>query len=514
MGDSSLSFHEWKARVDGAKHGVVLDDPMTYARHTNFERAEQKPRSKRSKQDRVLQDDLDSGLTSSPMQKRYLGYFLDWVRRVTTLTRENTGTLAMGLRKALTLYSGRLRCTNDAGVTITAGLDVTTEVALNMQAMYSYYLSGSIVPPVVNDAYAFVRVTPEISATINIDGNAELEYASRVRKVIDTVTYPGLAIKGIAAVGPTLDLWGQIGGGVTVAGNLRVGAKYTLNPIELYLPNDAETHDRATAALSESNKTTGLEPIFEAQVKAAVRFDVNLTPEIDMGIKVGGFFGIDTLMDAHIAAFVNTTLRFYANVTAETNLLTSGWSYNYGVDFLYRIGLTCVAEIYKYGRWQPRTYYPVPWQTINLYGPITFNSVPEGSKRRSLPLSERPLPDAIFGTVHWPRHPAISAEPSYGELMETYNGSLVRGLDIKRDDNDPVQETEFPPNTFNVGSFTCTTGPGSRCPSFNGDNNGPGRRDLDAFVNATTMDLVARWGRLEKRVPTDCPLKLPLYYCK
>ena len=95
-----------------------------------------------------------------------------------------------------------------------------------MHTMYSYYLSGSIVPFHVNDAYAFIRTQPELSTGININGNAELIYTSEVRKIIDTISYPGLAIKGIAAVGPTLDIFGQITGSVTIAGDMRVGAKY------------------------------------------------------------------------------------------------------------------------------------------------------------------------------------------------------------------------------------------------------------------------------------------------
>lgn len=518
-GGTALSFHTWKARVERAKEGDTLDNPKMYAGNAQFKPATV-PNHRRTLQksnEISLRNDNDS---LAHVQKRFWGAFVEWVRRVTTLTSTNTGSLPMGFRKAFTLYSGRLHCSNDAGVTITAGLDITTEVAMQMNTMYSYYLSGSIVPLNINDAYAFVRVQPEIAATINIYGNAELTYASEVRKVIDTITYPGLAIKGIAAVGPTLDLWGQIGGGVTVAGNLRVGAKYTMNPIELYVPNNDETHDRATSALMDNNNQTGLEPIFEAQVKANVHFDVNLTPEVDMGIKVGGAFGIDTIVDAHVAAFVNTTLHFYAEVSAATTGLTSGWSYKYGVDFLYRIGLTCVAQVCcGYGRWQSRTYFPVPWQTINLYGPIEFNSVPEGAaqKRSSYLLSDEPLPGALFGTAQRPRPSSSSLETRYASHLMIGNESLQEEF-LKREDKDGTnEETEFPPNTFNVGTFTCTTGPGTRCPSIDDDSNALGRRQSDTLREVGSyggMSLTPRRAKLEKRVPTDCPLRLPRFYCE
>jgi hypothetical protein len=343
-----------------------------------------------------------------------------------------------------------------------------------------------------------------------------------------------LALKGIAAVGPTLDLWGQIGGGVTVSGNLRVGASYTMSPIELYVPNTDETYSKATAELQNNTISPGLDPIFEAQVQANVSFDVHLTPEVDMGIHIGGFFGIDSLVTAQVAAFANTTLHFYAGVTAETKNLDFNWSYNYGVDFLYQVGVGCIAEIYKYGRWASGTFPLIPQQTIHIYGPIVFKSVPEGSKRSTLPaLSESPLPGALFGSAKWPQWTGSGLDvrarsiEDFGISNQSYHetGGYDGPVLTKRDDIDPGEEDEFPPNTFNLGSFTCTTGQGSRCPKLTDDPPADIKRfvDYSLALNDPNSSTVTRYGgvtsqakraQLEKRVPTDCPLMIPRFYCK
>jgi hypothetical protein len=76
---------------------------------------------------------------------------------------------------------------------------------------------------------------PVAEAVLEIAGNAEMEYRMKERiKIIDTLSYPGLAIKGqvispnqlgltlmisrIAAIGPTLDVYGEMRAKATIAG--------------------------------------------------------------------------------------------------------------------------------------------------------------------------------------------------------------------------------------------------------------------------------------------------------
>lgn len=161
-----------------------------------------------------------------------------------------------------------------------------------MDTRYSYYFSGTVVPPAINDMYAFARTQPKVLAGVTLSGDAQLAYATQPKKLINTLTYPGLAIKGIAAVGPSLDVWGQLSGAVTVSGQMRVGVTYTFQPIEMYLPNDDETRNRAEKDLEDNEvDQEGLEPTFEANVQARVDFNVTVSPELNLGIQVGGQVG-------------------------------------------------------------------------------------------------------------------------------------------------------------------------------------------------------------------------------
>jgi hypothetical protein len=73
---------------------------------------------------------------------------------------------------------------------------------------------------------------------------------------------------------------------------MRAGITYTFAPIEMYMPNTNTTHDKASSQLEDNNiDQEGLMPSFEANVKAVVDFNIRVSPEINMGIQVGGKIG-------------------------------------------------------------------------------------------------------------------------------------------------------------------------------------------------------------------------------
>lgn len=396
-----------------------------------------------------------------------------------------------GLNKQFTIYSGRLKCTN-GGVTITAGLDVTAETTIEMGAKYAYYFSGTIAPLGIIDTYVYVGAQPKVYAGVTIRGNAMLGYTSEVRRLIDSITYPGLSIKGIATVGPSLDLWGQIEARVIVSGQVKVGAEYSFEPVELYLPNNDATRDHATDKLNHFDKNeAGISPVFQANVRAELDAHLRITPQLNCGIEVGGRIGPvkETLVKAQVSAFMNTLIYFNLYVTAETNGLTSGWEYGYKVELLWRIGILAAASVCcNYRDWATKTYYPVDWQAIPLYGPVTVKSAGASDTKRTLDaepwiLSEEPLPNPIFGTYTTP----LLLDPSTVGNEITSNNSIAPRQSASKE------------SEFMLGDFKCTTGGGSAC-------------DIETTVTRREFD--GGPSRIHKRAPTDCRLRIPNIYCK
>ena len=96
------------------------------------------------------------------------------------------------------------------GQTFSANLKMYLDADVEMEATYAYYFSGTILPPHVTDTYAYFGLEPSAYLGLRLTGNAQLQATTGRKKLFDTISYPGLSIKGIAAVGPTLDLYGEV----------------------------------------------------------------------------------------------------------------------------------------------------------------------------------------------------------------------------------------------------------------------------------------------------------------
>ncbi|KAK3896397.1 hypothetical protein C8A05DRAFT_40082, partial [Staphylotrichum tortipilum] len=264
----------------------------------------------------------------SPRAKRWFGSSIDWIAKVTTVEKNDAGFLTMAVQKSILLYRAFVGCSRT-----NAHMSIYLDAEEAMDATYANYYSGTLGGVVPTATYAYFAMQPHIYLGLAVTGGARLEYRSPRAKLLPTLSYPGLAIKVLAAVGPTLDVWGQIVGVVQISGTMQAGARYTFEQAEMYWPDDG-----AAAPVLQ-----GL-----AAVSASVDLDINVTPEARLGIQIGGgsAFGV-ALVDAQVVGYVNNTLRFHADVTGTVSSSTGSAevAYNYGVYLLYNIGYGGWASI-------------------------------------------------------------------------------------------------------------------------------------------------------------------------
>jgi chitinase len=79
-----------------------------------------------------------------------------------------------------------------------------------MDAMYAYYLSRTFIPPSKPEAFAYFGMSLTAYLGLYIEGNARYQAMTGRKKIIDTFAYPGLAVKGITAIKPTLDVYSEV----------------------------------------------------------------------------------------------------------------------------------------------------------------------------------------------------------------------------------------------------------------------------------------------------------------
>ncbi|PGH27225.1 hypothetical protein AJ80_01182 [Polytolypa hystricis UAMH7299] len=290
------------------------------------------------------ESDAGSKVKRSRHEKRWWGGFSEWIERLNTVRKSDDGKLPLSIHKRMLLYRRRAQCARN-NVVLKAGIDITLDAKFDMNARWAYYAQGTIVPLNIDTVYAYFELEPKAQAVIEIEGSAEMEYKSPRIKIIDTLSYPGLAIKGIAAVGPTLDMYGSMEAGAKVAGKLKAGAKITFPKYEMYFPQNADSEKLEKFLPPSSDKEeraggTEMVPILDASVEANVHIDFKITPEANLGIKVNApMVKGGPVLDAQIVGFVNNTLRFEVEAKASGGVDNPpAASYGIYIKYFYNFG--------------------------------------------------------------------------------------------------------------------------------------------------------------------------------
>ncbi|KAF9813361.1 hypothetical protein IEO21_05653 [Rhodonia placenta] len=202
--------------------------------------------------------------------------------------------------KEETLFNQPVDCDTDVtidGVSVTScSLQVGMDVNANVSAFYGVSVSGSVVPPKLDDLTLFTVATPSVE--------------------LFQVGIPGLDIPGILSIGPTFQVDAQ--GIVNVAADLNtaVGFTYNLNNTELFFP--PAYGQSSTGDVSSGNAFLQLSTAPYTPANASLTAE--LVPSIAFGIDV-----LDGTAKATISLDLNTfatlELSGEGNVTAST---TSG----------------------------------------------------------------------------------------------------------------------------------------------------------------------------------------------
>ncbi|KAL8729755.1 MAG: hypothetical protein Q9181_004891 [Wetmoreana brouardii] len=424
-----LSEEEWRGKIGKAKR-----------KHAKL----QKRREARSQDAKTAEMDHDV----KPLGRRWFGKFLDWLGRlvrdprwkylpVLTSCLEYCGQqecriLEHGSQEEFValqssvwaslladcLLKARLIGDSCPGQTFSANMKMYLDTDVEMSAVYAYYFSGTIVPPAVTGTYAYFSLEPSAYLGLRLTGNARLQATTGRKKLLDTISYPGLSIKGIAAVGPTLDLYGEIAGVVTLKGEMKAGAKLNFGKAEVYWPQDDSSSDKYQTLLGVKSDPLAqskelIAPTFDAKVRVDAQIDIKVTPEANMGLRIGGkISGGSSLVDAQLVGYVNTSLSFKASASASGGSNTgTAASYSYGVYLFYNLGYGAYAAIKFFPNWalKPRNAFERPKRFTIYENTGSFT----GPTKRSIDG-----PPAILAPK-FPRRGLIAGDDWHGTELST-----------------------------------------------------------------------------------------------
>lgn len=218
--------------------------------------------------------------------------------------------------KEETLFNQPVDCDTDVtidGVSVTScSLQVGMDVNANISAFYGVSVSGSVVPPKLDDLTLFTGLDGFMDGTLIVNATGSLTVATPSVELFQ-VGIPGLDIPGILSIGPTFQVDAQ--GIVNVAADLNtaVGFTYNLNNTELFFP--PAYGQSSTGDVSSGNAFLQLSTAPYTPANASLTAE--LVPSIAFGIDV-----LDGTAKATVSLDLNTfatlELSGEGNVTAST----------------------------------------------------------------------------------------------------------------------------------------------------------------------------------------------------
>ncbi|KAG6834187.1 hypothetical protein H0H93_011322, partial [Arthromyces matolae] len=187
--------------------------------------------------DAMINSAPDSGTTrtrrkrdyhiSAEFEKRWFGPFDAWLAKLNTVRSRNSIERNFHWADTYTIYHAEEQCPNFA-----SSLDITVTGSASITSSFGYYLEASIVPPEVQQCYIFFKAAAGAQAKFTVNGLAEAHFDS-TRSELATFGFPGLYYPGLLTVGPSLRLYGQLSGQLSLSGQISTSVGYTFPPIDL-----------------------------------------------------------------------------------------------------------------------------------------------------------------------------------------------------------------------------------------------------------------------------------------
>ncbi|KAK9413532.1 hypothetical protein SUNI508_11854 [Seiridium unicorne] len=279
-------------------------------------------------------------ITDTPAERRrWFGDFSGWLKKMTTITKKEDGSLPLEYEDNVKLLHFQKYCPK---LDLNTTLDLDANIHIGLYSQYGYYFEGSILPtPELISAYGYFSIEPAAAILMTLRGEATIQTSSDTVNIISGIGLPGLSIKGLISIGPELDLTGSMDASLSVSGEINAGVSMGFDKTTVYFPNtedaasdDAEPGSDGDNALTDSKHTYSFEPVLDASLTATGNMALHLTPEVKFGISVLG----GQLMEGYVKAGITNTIEMGISASASTS--TSGDSsaeFCYWADYSYRL---------------------------------------------------------------------------------------------------------------------------------------------------------------------------------
>ncbi|KAH9829398.1 uncharacterized protein C8Q71DRAFT_863325 [Rhodofomes roseus] len=297
-------------------------------------------------------------------EKRWFGGFTEWLQRLNTITNGNSISRNFHWSDTYTIYHAEESCPN-----FQSSLDISVSGNAQINSQFGYYLEATVVPPAIQQAYIHVNAGASASAMFTMTGLAKAEWSSDQYELI-SFGFPGLYYPGLLTLGPSLHLYGQLSGEVSLYGQLSTSVGYSFPSLNYAIGSTTDEPTLGSDLTGSTANNNGYNYNFGYNVELSGGLTAYLTPSLELGLTVLG----GAVMDA--TAYVQAEL--YAGLYLNGSVSQSQAPQvciqpQYGVNLH---GGLKGAVVFWHDQWD-HTFY----QNSFDFGGVCYASMSESSRR-------------------------------------------------------------------------------------------------------------------------------------
>ncbi|KAJ6503695.1 hypothetical protein C8R45DRAFT_973479, partial [Mycena sanguinolenta] len=435
------------------------------------------------------------------MEKRWFGSFSNWLSKLNTITQSNSASRNFHWSDTYTIFHQEESCPN-----FQSSLDISVSGYAAVNTQFGYYLEATIVPPSVQKAYVYFK-----AAAFTITGVASASWTSGRYELVN-FGFPGLYYPGLLTLGPSLHLYGELTGQISLSGTLRTSVSYTFPNLDLSFGKQDSDSGQSNFgnAVAPTNNFGGFDYGFGWNVQLSGGADVHLVPSLQLGVSVLGGSLINAQVFVEADLYAGVSLTGSVSNTVDLNICITpqiGVNLNAGLTgsvLYWQTARVCLSTPFYSAQtnFAPQCLDSVT-EPVEGSNPTGTGSNPTGSNPTGSTPTQRSLPEAPEDTT-----PLISGSFETGERCSfeprksasqpahaVYNGRTVyptsrleRGLPTA---SSPESARSVPRISkravpFLPGSLFCPASDSDiastdlTCDPYSGDATPNSRRDLNA----------------------------------
>ncbi|KAK2461060.1 hypothetical protein APHAL10511_006907 [Amanita phalloides] len=335
--------------------------------------------------DAIVDSPPDSGTTNTRRRrdfhqgfkydKRWFGPFDSWLSKLTTVRSGDTVSRNYHWSDTYTIFHADQQCPH-----FSSSLDISVTGSAQISSQFGYYLEATIVPPAVQQAYVFFDAGAGAQASFVISGMAEAHYGSG-RQELASFGFPGLYYPGLLTIGPSLHLYGELSGQLSLSGRFIASVGYQFPPIHYAfgLADNKPGEKQTSSAVSPSNNNNGYDFSVGYNVNLEGSLDAHIIPSLQLGINVLGGSLIDAQVFAEADMYAGVSISGSVSQTTAPQFCVNP---HFGVDL--NAGLTGSVLF-----WRSNPISTNFYSAQHPFGGSCFSSVAQGpapSRRSNEPF--------------------------------------------------------------------------------------------------------------------------------